>query len=122
MSILIYLAIGAVAGVLSGLFGVGGGVLIVPALIYLLKMDAHTAVGTSLGALLLPVGMLGAFAYYRTGNIELKASLLIALGLFLGAYLGARLALSISAINLTRAFSVFLVAVAVRMFMGTLGR
>lgn len=122
MSILIYLAIGAVAGVLSGLFGVGGGVLIVPALIYLLKMDAHTAVGTSLGALLLPVGMLGAFAYYRTGNIELKASLLIALGLFLGAYLGARLALSISAINLTRAFSVFLVTVAVRMFMGTLGR
>ena len=122
MSILIYLAIGAVAGVLSGLFGVGGGVLIVPALIYLLKMDAHTAVGTSLGALLLPVGMLGAFAYYRTGNIELKASLLIALSLFLGAYLGARLALSMSAINLTRAFSVFLVVVAVRMFVGTLGR
>lgn len=96
--------------------------MIVPALIYLLKMDAHTAVGTSLGALLLPVGVLGAFAYYRTGNIELKASLLIALALFLGAYLGARLALSMSAVNLTRAFSVFLVVVAVRMFMGTLGR
>ena len=122
MSILIYLAIGAVAGVLSGLFGVGGGVLIVPALIYFLKMGAHTAVGTSLGALLLPVGMLGALAYYRAGNIELKASLLIALGLFLGAYLGARLALSMSAINLTRAFSLFLVLVAVRMFVGTLGR
>lgn len=122
MSILIYLAIGAVAGVLSGLFGVGGGVLIVPALIYFLKMGAHTAVGTSLGALLLPVGMLGALAYYRAGNIELKASLLIALGLFLGAYLGARLALSMSAVNLTRAFSLFLVLVAVRMFVGTLGR
>lgn len=122
LSILIYLAIGAGAGVLSGLFGVGGGVVIVPALIYLIGLNAHTAVGTSLGALLLPVGLLGVLAYYRTGHIELKASLLIAVGLFLGAYLGARVALSISAINLTRAFSIFLLAVAVRMFIGTLGR
>lgn len=96
--------------------------MIVPALIYLIGLNAHTAVGTSLGALLLPVGLLGVLAYYRTGHIELKASLLIAVGLFLGAYLGARVALSISAINLTRAFSIFLLAVAVRMFIGTLGR
>lgn len=122
MSILLFLAIGLGAGVLSGLFGIGGGVLIVPALVFLLGLSAHAAVGTSLGALLLPVGLLGALAYYRSGNLEPKASLLIAIGLFLGAWFGARIALSISGVQLTRAFAVFLVLVAVRMFWGTLGR
>lgn len=122
MSILLFLAVGLGAGVLSGLFGVGGGVLIVPALIFVVGMSSHMAVGTSLGALLLPVGLLGAVAYYRTGNLDLKASLLIALGLFLGAYFGARVALSLSAVHLTRAFAVFLALVAVRMWIGTIGR
>ena len=120
--ILIYLAIGLGAGILSGLFGVGGGVLIVPALVFLLGKTTHAAVGTSLGALLLPVGVLGALAYYRAGNLDLRASLLIAAGLFVGAYFGARFALSISPLHLTRAFSVFLVLVAVRMWWGTLAR
>lgn len=122
MSILLFLAIGLGAGVLSGLFGIGGGVLIVPALVFFLGLSAHAAVGTSLGALLLPVGLLGALAYYRSGNLEPKASLLIAIGLFLGAWFGARIALSISGVQLTRAFAVFLMLVAVRMFWGTLGR
>lgn len=120
--ILVFLAIGLGAGVLSGLFGVGGGVLIVPALVFLRGMTPHAAVGTSLGALLLPVGILGALAYYRSGNLDFRASLLIALGLFLGAWFGARLALSLSPVHLTRAFAVFLVLVAVRMWVGTLGR
>jgi hypothetical protein len=120
--ILVFLAIGLGAGVLSGLFGVGGGVLIVPALVYLRGMTSHAAVGTSLGALLLPVGILGAMAYYRSGNLDLRASLLIAVGLFLGAWFGARVALSLSAVHLTRAFAVFLALVAVRMWVGTLGR
>lgn len=122
MSILIFLLIGLGAGVLSGLFGIGGGVLIVPALVFLLGLSAHTAVGTSLGALLLPVGLLGALAYYRAGNLDPRASVLIAVGLFLGVWFGARIALSISGVLLTRAFSVFLVLVAVRMFWSTLGR
>lgn len=122
MAILIYLLVGLGAGVLSGLFGVGGGVLIVPALVFLVGMSAHAAVGTSLGALLLPVGVLGALAYYRSGNLELKASLLIAVGLFVGAWFGARIALSLSPVNLTRAFAVFLALVAVRMWVGTMGR
>ena len=122
MSILLFLLVGLGAGVLSGLFGVGGGVLIVPALVFLVGMGAHAAVGTSLGALLLPVGLLGALAYYRTGNLDLRASLLIAAGLFIGAWFGARLALSLSPVNLTRAFAVFLALVAVRMWVGTLGR
>ena len=120
--ILLYLAIGLGAGVLSGMFGVGGGVLIVPALVFLLGKSTHAAVGTSLGALLLPVGILGALAYHRAGNLDLRASLLVAAGLFVGAYFGARIALSLSGVQLTRAFAVFLVLVAVRMWVGTLGR
>jgi uncharacterized membrane protein YfcA len=120
--IFVFLAIGLGAGLLSGLFGVGGGVLIVPALVFLLGYSSHMAVGTSLGALLLPVGVLGALAYYRTGNLQLQASLLIALGLFIGAHFGARLALTLSAVQLSRAFAIFLVLVAARMWVGTMGR
>jgi hypothetical protein len=72
--------------------------------------------------LLLPVGALGAIAYYRSGNLELRASLLIAIGLFLGAFFGARIALSLSPVHLSRAFAVFLVLVAARMWVGTMGR
>ena len=62
-----YLAIGVIAGILSGLFGIGGGIVIVPALLLITRMKPETAVGTSLGSLLLPVGALGAYRYYRDG-------------------------------------------------------
>src|ERR687890_72741 len=78
----LFLAIGLVAGVLSGLFGIGGGILIIPALIFFAAFHTKLAIGTSLGAMLLPVGLLGAYAYYQAGNLHIKASLLIALGLF----------------------------------------
>src|SRR5438067_1208781 len=89
---LLFLAIGLSAGLLSGLFGIGGGILIVPALLLFGKMDPATATGTSLGALLLPVGALGAWEYYRNGHVNVAAALLIALGIFVGAYFGARVA------------------------------
>jgi uncharacterized membrane protein YfcA len=113
---LIYLGIGLVAGVLSGLFGIGGGIVIVPMLILLAHMAPITATGTSLGALLLPVGALGAYQYYRTGHIDIKVSLLIALGLFIGAYFGARLAVGLDPVMMRRSFAVFLVLVAVRLW------
>src|SRR5688500_11623624 len=92
----IFIVIGFGAGILSGLFGIGGGILIVPALIFFAKMPAIQATGTSLGALLLPVGALGAYEYYKRGNFNVTASLWIALGLFLGAYIGARFAQDMS--------------------------
>ena len=113
---LIYLGIGLAAGVLSGLFGIGGGIVIVPMLILLAHMAPITATGTSLGALLLPVGALGAYQYYRTGNIDIKVSLLIAAGLFIGAYFGARLAVGLDPVIMRRSFAVFLVLVAVRLW------
>jgi uncharacterized membrane protein YfcA len=113
---MLYILIGAAAGVLSGLFGIGGGVVIVPALLYAARMSQLTATGTSLGALLLPVGALGAWEYYRTGNLDVRAALMIAVGLFFGAFFGAKQAHGLTAIQLKRAFAVFLVLVAVRVW------
>jgi uncharacterized membrane protein YfcA len=112
----LFLAIGLVAGVLSGLFGIGGGILIIPSLIFFASFHTKLAVGTSLGAMLLPVGILGAYAYYQHGNINIKASLLIGLGLFLGAYVGARLAHSIPGPTLQRLFAIFIVLMAIRLW------
>ncbi|MFL5538743.1 MAG: sulfite exporter TauE/SafE family protein [Longimicrobiaceae bacterium] len=111
-----FLLIGLGAGVLSGLFGIGGGVVIVPALIYLARMQPQAATGTSLAALLLPVGALGAWEYYRHGNLEVGAGLVVALGLFLGAGIGAKLSLELSPTVLRRAFAVFLALIAIRMW------
>ena len=113
---LLFLLVGLLAGVLSGVFGIGGGVVIVPALIFIGGFVPIAATGTSLGALLLPVGALGAYEYYKKGNLNIGASLWIALGLFLGAWLGARLAQHLSPVQLRRAFAVFLVLIAGRMW------
>jgi uncharacterized protein len=114
---LIVLTVGLAAGILGGFFGVGGGVLIVPALVLLLGMGQHTAVGTSLGALLPPVGILGAWEYYKHGEINITYSLMLGLGLIIGAYFGARIAVGLSGLALRRAFAIFLIIVSVRMLM-----
>ena len=113
---MVFLLIGLAAGVLSGMFGVGGGILIVPALLFFARFDQQTANGTSLGALLLPVGFLGALAYHRKGHTNIPASLWIALGLFVGAYFGAQIALALPARQLQRGFAVFMVAAAARLW------
>lgn len=118
MTNLIFVAIGLAAGVLAGMFGIGGGILIVPALILVTKLTPQAATGTSLAALLLPVGALGAWAYYKEGDVRIGAALWIALGLFFGAYVGAKLAQQLSTLTLQRAFAVFLVLVAGRMWFG----
>jgi uncharacterized membrane protein YfcA len=114
----LFIVVGVVAGILSGLFGIGGGVVIVPALILLAGMVPIAATGTSLGALLLPVGALGAWEYYRRGDLNIAASLWIAIGLIGGVYLGARLAHFISPLALRRSFAVFLALVSVKMWVG----
>ena len=119
--LLIFLAIGLGAGVLSGLFGIGGGIVIVPALLAFARMQPARATGTSLGALLLPVGVLGAWEYYKTGDLDVRASLLLAAGLTVGAYFGARLNHLLSPAQAKRAFAVFLVAVAVRLWVTAKG-
>ena len=116
---LILLAIGLGAGVLAGLFGIGGGIVIVPALIYLAKFPPQQAAGTSLAVLVLPVGAaIGAATYYRAGQLDIKAALLIALGLAVGAAIGSHFATQMDASMLRRAFAVLMVVMAVKMWVG----
>jgi len=113
---MLFIAIGLAAGVFAGMFGIGGGIVIGPALILFSKFQPQTATGTSLGALLLPVGALGAWEYYRRGHLDLTASLWIALGLLFGAWVGARIAQTMSGPQLQKAFAIFLVVVAIRVW------
>lgn len=119
MQLIMLFVIGLAAGLLSGMFGVGGGVIIVPALVFLVGMNQQAANGTSLIALLLPVGLLGVLEYYRSGHIAMQNiwfGLTIALGLFIGAFFGATLATEISSELLRRMFAIFLVFVAIRLW------
>ncbi len=117
------LVIGIVTGIFSGIFGVGGGIILIPILIFFFKYPAHTASGTSLVALLLPVGLLGVLEYYRAGRIgseQIRVGLTISVGLFFGTYLGARATNHLSTQNLQKAFAIFLAIVAIRIwFLGS---
>jgi len=107
------LGLGLAAGVLSGLFGIGGGLVIVPALVVLFGFPIKIAVGTSLFALLLPTGLLGVLEYWRTGNLRPTAGISIAMGLFFGAYVGACFASTVSQTAVKRLYAIFLLVVAV---------
>ena len=106
------LALGLAAGILSGMFGIGGGLVIVPVLVIGCGLTQKAATGTSLFALLMPVGLLGVIEYWRRREIRLDCGLLIALGLFGGAYVGARLTHQIPDRMLKRLYAAFLLVVA----------
>ena len=115
ISYLPLLAVGLIAGVFAGMFGIGGGLVIVPALMLMLKMPQLDAIGTSLAALIPPVGLLGAIEYYRTGHMKISYALVIAVGLFFGAVYGARIMISLDAVTAKRVYAIFLLVIGVRM-------
>jgi uncharacterized membrane protein YfcA len=110
------LLIGVVVGMFSGVVGIGGGILFVPALVWLLGMNQYKAQGTSLGALLAPVGILAFMEYYRRGHADIRVAALLAVGFLVGGYFGAIGAQQIPEVWLRRVFAVTLVAVGGRMF------
>jgi uncharacterized membrane protein YfcA len=112
------IAVGVAAGVAAGMFGIGGGLIIVPALVLLYRLSQHAAVGTSLGAILLPVGALGAWVYWKNGNLNVRYSLLIAAGLLVGGFLGAKLVEPVSDLAMRRMFGGFLLLISIRMIWG----
>ena len=105
------LLVGLLVGMLSGVVGIGGGILFVPALIWLAGMSQHRAQGTSLGALLAPVGIFAFLEYYRKGNADLKIALLLAAGFLIGGYIGAVGAQHIPDLWLRRIFALTMIAV-----------
>src|SRR4051812_22747661 len=104
---MVFVLIGLGAGVTSGMFGVGGGLVIVPALIYWAGFTQHRATGTSLAVLLPPIGLMATIEYYRHGNVSFRAAIIIASALILGAWVGAFFANKISGPHLRLTFGVF---------------
>jgi len=103
-----FILLGIIAGIASGMFGIGGGVIIVPALVGLLKFDQKTAAGTSLATLLLPVSIGGAIVYYQNGLLEVDVAAPVAIGLIVGAFAGARIALGLPSKTIKRIYGIFL--------------
>jgi uncharacterized membrane protein YfcA len=114
MSLIIVTIIGLMAGILSGLFGIGGGVLIVPALTVLLSLPLKNACGISLAALLLPVGFFAVRTYFKAKQFELSGALGIALGLISGSYFGAKIAIGLDAQLIQKFYAIFLIITAIR--------
>jgi uncharacterized membrane protein YfcA len=113
--ILILIIIGLLAGMLSGMVGVGGGIIVVPALVYFLGFTQSEAQGTSLGLLLLPVGILAVLNYYQKGYIDIKVVGIMAIAFVLGGWLGSKLALNVSELAIKRVFAVLLFYTAFKM-------
>ncbi|MBV6457730.1 MAG: hypothetical protein HONBIEJF_00849 [Fimbriimonadaceae bacterium] len=113
MVVAICLGIGLLAGVCGGLFGIGGGLVIVPAAILALGFTQHKAQGTSLALLMMPVGIFGVANYWREGQVDIVKAIWIGLGFLGGSYLGSRLALNLDPLTMRRVFAAFLIIVAV---------
>ncbi len=118
---LLALLIGLFVGAFAGVVGLGGGILLVPALVYFFHMSQHRAQGTSLAAMLAPVGILAFLEYYRNGNADLKTGLLLAAGFTVGAYFGGVGAQHVPELMLRRVFAVTLIVIGTRMLFGKIG-
>lgn len=116
--IFLYILLGLVVGAISGVVGIGGGILIVPALVYLFHMSQHKAQGTSIGALLAPIGALAFWEYYKAGNADLKAALLVALGFLVGGYFGGLWAQHLPEVILRRVFGTLITIIGIRLLFG----
>jgi len=110
-----YVVLGLVAGIISGLIGIGGGIIIVPALVFIFGMTQHQAQGTTLALMVPPIGLLAAWTYYKQGYVNLKVAGLICLGFFVGGLLGARIATSLPTKVLEKIFGVGLLLISIKM-------
>jgi len=113
-----FIFLGLLAGILSGFMGVGGGILLIPALVYFFKLTQHQAQGTTLAILVPPIGLLAAWRYYLSGNVKLGIAAFICLGFFLGGWVGAVIADKLPDLLLKRCFGALLLFFAVRMLLG----
>src|SRR5882724_9852575 len=117
VTIFLVLLLGIVTGILVGLLGIGGGIMLVPAMVHILHMDQHLAQGTSLFILLPPIGLGALRQYWKAGNVNLRAGILCVVGMTLGAYLGSKFAVPMSAQRLKGLFGGFLIFSAVLLWM-----
>ena len=116
-TILIIILVGIAAGMLSGLVGVGGGIIIVPALVYFIGFSQKTAQGTSLGLIMLPVGILGVLQYYKQGHVDYRVVGILAIGFLAGSFFGSKMALTISQETLKKVFAILMIIIAAKMLL-----
>jgi uncharacterized membrane protein YfcA len=112
-----FLVLGVFAGIAGGFFGIGGGIILIPALIYLFGMNQLQAQGTTLAAMVPPIGLLAAWEYYKHGNVNIPTASFIALGFVVGGLIGAYFALKMPPTVLKKLFALLLLAVSVKMFL-----
>lgn len=113
----LYILLGLVAGIFSGMFGIGGGTILIPVLVYLFGLTQHQAQGTTLAIMIPPIGLLAALRYYYSGNVKLNLAIFICLGFFIGGLLGAHLIQDVSEPLLKRLFGIYLAFIAIRMIL-----
>ncbi len=117
MTQVLYVVLGVVAGILGGMFGIGGGAIIVPALVLLFGLTQHQAQGTTLAILVPPIGLLAALRYYQSGNVKLSIAALVCIGFFVGGLIGANIVHNFSDPLLKRMFGIFLLVVSLQMIL-----
>lgn len=108
------IVLGLMAGVMSGMFGIGGGTIIVPAMTFAVGFSMRESIGTSLAALLLPFGIMGVIEYYKKGDVNVGAALLLLIGMFVGSYFGAKITMAVPEIYIKRGFGVLLMLIGLR--------
>lgn len=118
MDSLLSILIGLISGISGGFFGIGGAIILIPALVYVFKFSQHLAQGTALAALLLPVGILAVIKYYKAGDVNIKVALFIACGFIIGGLIGATFAQTIPSSVLKKIFAVMLLFISIYMLIG----
>ena len=114
-TVLVLLLVGLLAGFLSGLIGIGGGILIVPVLVYLLAMNQKTAQGTTLFMFLLPIGLLGVYNYYKAGHVDFKSAAIMAITFIIGSYFGSKTAITIDTKLVKQIFGLVIILIGIKM-------
>ncbi len=115
MAQVLYIILGVVAGTLSGMFGIGGGIILIPALVFIFGLTQHQAQGTTLALMIPPIGLLAALRYYQSGNVKLGMAGFICLGFFVGGFIGANLVQNFSEPLVRKGFALFLLFVSLHM-------
>lgn len=116
--IFVLLVSGFLAGILSGMVGIGGGIILVPALVYFLGMTQHQAQGTTLAMFLMPIGILGVYNYYQAGHVDIKTALIVAITFVAGSYFGSKIAISVDQAAVKKIFGVTMLLVSLKMILG----
>ena len=115
--ILILIVLGIITGVMAGMLGIGGAIIMIPALVFLLGISQQTAQGTSLAVMLPPVGIIAAYNYYKAGHVNIRFAIILAVFFLVGSYFGSKLALNIPQLLLKKIFGVLLLLVAAKMLL-----